>query len=135
MITLHTTRHQLEAFIAQVFPYIELAKTTRLKNVRPDSSIREDYLSATLVNCVLEEVQEKMVRKFHTTKKPTIKFEWSNAQGVVLYKTLQYLHDNSNNIFLGMTRADWIGQLDRELFREKLYEQRHCMDGAFERFG
>lgn len=120
MIILRTTRHFVEAAKLHFFPFINLYKQTRLNNIAHKSLASDEYMQALLMNCCLDEAEEMLTRKLASTTKPTIKYEFSDAQGIALYQALLKL-ELPEDIYTGMVRSNWIMLLDQEITRSRLY--------------
>ncbi|MFL5786728.1 MAG: hypothetical protein ACJ748_01635 [Flavisolibacter sp.] len=123
MIELRTTRHYTEAVRNHFFPYINLFKQTRLNNLAYKSLASEEYLSAIVINCLLKEIEDLLIRKLVTTKGYKLTFKFTPAQGVVLYKTLLALPIPSNQEYLNVIRSEWLQLIDQELIKQNLYQR------------
>jgi hypothetical protein len=123
MITLRTTRHQVAAFVGECFPYIDRWKLTNQLNAAGTGKIDDTYLVATMTNCVMGEVQTLFTKKYNRSKSVNLKFELTDAQAVILYKTLLFLPIPSSNVFLLTFRANWIEQLDKGLIQDQILKK------------
>jgi hypothetical protein len=123
MIKLYTYRQYVETARDQFFPAINLFKQSRLNNLIDQSMTGEEYLSAVVINSLLTEIEALFIKKLITTTGHRIKFQFSDAQGVVFYRTLLHLPLPSGQIYHDMIRNEWIQLLDQELIRNKLYQK------------
>lgn len=121
MITLYTPRQFAEAAVVQLFPYAELLKTTRLNNVVHHDAMSEAFLSVLSWISTISEIQKIFKHKVLRTKAHFIRFEFSDAQGVELYKMLKQMPIDQNHDYLLMVRADWLNRIGKGL--EQLYMQ------------
>lgn len=121
MIVLRTSRQYTETVRDYFFPYINQFKETRIHNVRNQSVSSEEYLSAVVINCLLTEIEKLIIKKLVNTKSHKIKFEFSDAQAVVLYKTLLRLPLPADQFYMNMVRSQWLLLLDMELIKTNLY--------------
>jgi hypothetical protein len=122
MITLRTYRQYVETATVYFFQYIELYKQTRLNNLVQNNLQADDYLSAVVINCILEEIEWLFDKKLVTTKAEKIKFEFTDAQGIVLYKTLINLPLPKDQVYFNQIRQEWIQLLDIELIHLNIYQ-------------
>jgi hypothetical protein len=122
MITLHSSRQSVETAKTCFFPYINAYKQTRLNNLVGTTITSEEYLSALVLNCLLTEVEKLIERKLIMTSGQKMKFEFSDAQGVVLYKSLLALPLSADNIYLDRVRNEWIERLDQQIISNNLYQ-------------
>lgn len=123
MILLRTCRQQVETARDYFFPYINHFKQTRINNVVSQNMASEEYLSAVVINCLLSEIEQLFLKKLVNTKGQKIKFEFSDAQGVVLYKTLLHLPLPAGQVYMNMIRSEWLQVLDQELISNNLYQK------------
>lgn len=123
MITLRTTRQEVETAISHFYPYINLYKESRVNNLTTTSLANEEYLSTLVINCLLTEIEWLFKRKLINTKGPKMKFEFSDAQGVVLYKTLIALPLPGEQMYLQLVRSRWLQALDQEIIANNLVHQ------------
>jgi hypothetical protein len=121
MITLKTYREYVEAASIYFFPFINEAKRTRLNNLPGSNLSTEEFMSAVVINCIIKEIEDLFDRKLVTTKSDKIKFEFTDAQGVVLYKTLIHLPLPREQVYFNQIRQEWILIIDQELIRLNLY--------------
>ncbi len=122
MIPLHTPRQYVSAAAEHFFPYVELLKKTKLANVAHHDARSDEYLSAVAINCILAELQTAFHKKLHNTKAPMIKFEFTDAQGIVLFKTL-CIFPTVDKIYLQMIVSSWLQQLDQEMILIQVQHQ------------
>jgi hypothetical protein len=122
MITLRTYRQYVETAVTYFFEYVELYKQTRLNNLVQKNLETDDYLSAVIINCILDEIEWLFDKKLVTTKSHKLKFEFTNAQGIVFYKTLLALPLPKDQIYFHKIRQDWIELLHQELTKLHIYE-------------
>lgn len=122
MITLRTYRQYVETATVYFFQYIVLYKQTRLNNLVKRDMEADDYLSAVVVNCIIDEIEWLFDKKLVTTKSEKIKFEFSDAQGVVLYKTLLAMPLPEDQVYFHQIRQEWIELLHQELIHLNIYE-------------
>lgn len=120
MITLTLPRQKVEDLRNCFFPDINFYKQTRLHNVQGFSVISEEYLSAVVINCVLSEVEHLIKKKLITSTGRKIKFEFTDAQGIVLYKTLIALSIDPGQVYFNMVRNEIIMLLDTQIAQLKL---------------
>ena len=123
MITLRLPRHYIEVVILKFFPYINLYKQTRLNNVAHKSLVSQEYLIAVVINNVLEEIEALFQKKLFNSRSEKVKMEFSDAQGVLLYRTLLALPVDSSEIFQVMVLSKLIEDLDAELIRQQIYQR------------
>ncbi|MGN6478312.1 MAG: hypothetical protein ACTHKV_13890 [Flavipsychrobacter sp.] len=122
MITLRTIRQQVEVVKDYFYPYINRFKQTRLNNVINQNMASEEYLSAVVINCLLTEIETLLTKKLINNKGFKIKFEFTDAQAVVLYKTLLNLPLPAGQVYMNMVRSEWLQLLDHELIKNNLYQ-------------
>lgn len=120
MILLHTTRQYVKTVKDYFFPYINSLKETRINNVLHFSHISEEYLSAIVINCILTEIEQLFTKKLINTTGPKIKFAFSDAQGIVLYKALLALPIPVDQYYLQKIRNEWVQLLDQQLIQNNL---------------
>lgn len=123
MIQLRTIRQQVETVKDHFFPYINQFKQTRLNNVLNQNMASEGYLSAVVINCLLTEIETLFQKKLVNCKGHKIKFEFTDAQGVVLYKTLLHLPLPAGQVYMNMIRSEWLQLLYKQLIRNNLYQK------------
>jgi hypothetical protein len=121
MITLQVTRSEVQTVTGYFFSYIDLYKITRLKNVEHYDKLSEEYLSAVVINSLITELEELFKKKLATTRGWIMTFRFSDAHGIVLYKTLLALPIPRDQEYLDIIRNHWIHKLDRELQRIDLF--------------
>jgi hypothetical protein len=122
MITLRTYRQHVETASTYFFPYINEAKRTRLNNLQNQHITSEEYFSAVVINTLLDDVEFIFDKKLITTKSQKLKFELSDAEGIVLYKTLLNLPLPREQIYFNQVRMEWLASLDQELIRLGIYQ-------------
>lgn len=110
-----TNKHEVDAALRHFFPYINMYKASRLKNVAAHSRISDEFLSAVVINCIISEVELLFRKKIINNKGPKITFQLTEAQGVVLYETLQALPLPAEEMYMQLTRQNWINQLDQQV--------------------
>lgn len=120
MILLHTTRQYVKTVKDYFFPYINSYKDTRLNNVLHFSHISEEYLSAIVINSILTEIEQLFIKKLVNTTGAKIKFAFSDAQGIVLYKALLALPIPVDQYYLQKIRNEWVQLLDQQLLQNNL---------------
>src|SRR5687767_10100201 len=99
MITLKSSRTYVQVVKENFFPYINLYKKTRINNVAHHNIISEEYLSAVVINCLLSEIEQLLSKKLINTSGKNIKFDFTDAQGVLLYRTLIALPLPADNVY------------------------------------
>ena len=122
MITLRTYRQHVETASVYWFPFIREAKRTNLNNLQGRHITDTDYFSAVVINCILDEIELILDKKLINTKSQKLKFEFSNAQGIVLYKTLLHLPLPKDQPYFNQLRMEWLAALDQELIYLGIYE-------------
>jgi hypothetical protein len=122
MITLRTYRQYVETASNYFFEYINAYKQTRLNNLVHHHLSADDYMSAIVINCILDEIEWMFDKKLFNTKSQNLKFEFSDAQGIVLYKTLLALPLPKDQVYFNQIRQEWILVLEQELIRLNLYQ-------------
>lgn len=115
MIILHTTREHVQTVKKYFFPYVNMYKETRLNNISNKSIGSEEYLSALTINCIISEIEALFEKKLINTTGIKIKFKLSEAQAIVLYRTLLALPLPGNQVYFHVVRNDWIETLHRQL--------------------
>jgi hypothetical protein len=113
------------------FPAINLFKQSRLNNLVNQNKTGEEYLSAVVINCLLTEIETLFIKKLVTTSSHKIKFQFTDAQGVVLYRTLLHLPLPAGQIYHDMIRNEWIQLLDQELILNNIYHNNRPVKQAF----
>ncbi len=121
LISIRCDRQQLQVIQDYFFPYIKQLKLTRLKNIVHLPVHSPEYLSAIAVNCIVDECILHINRKIINTTKNTIKLQLSDAQTVILYKTLMEIPVPAQQFYLQQTLNFFLELLDRELIRCKIY--------------
>jgi hypothetical protein len=122
MITLRTYRQYVETAVTYFFEYVDLYKQTRINNLVQKNLQADDYLSAIVINCILDEIEWLFDKKLVTTKAPKLKFEFTDAQGIVFYKTLLALPLPKDQVYFNQIRQEWIQALDHELMHINIYQ-------------
>jgi hypothetical protein len=122
MITLNIPRQYAESLRDYFFPDINLYKESRLNTARSFSTISEEYLSACVINCVLTEVEHLVKKKLITTTGRSIKFQFSDAQGIVLYKTLIAMAIPKGNVYFDMMRNQIVQVIDQQLTKMNIHQ-------------
>lgn len=122
MITLRTHRQYVETAVMYFFEYVELYKQTRLNNLAQKNLTSDDYLSAVIINCLLDEIEWMFDKKLVTTKSQKLKFEFTNAQGIMFYKTLLALPLPKDQVYFHQIRQEWLALLHQELTQLHIYE-------------
>jgi hypothetical protein len=122
MITLRTYRQYVETAVTYFFEYVDLYKQTRVNNLVQKNLQADDYLSAVVINCILDEIEWLFDKKLLTTKAQKIKFEFSDAQGIVFYKTLLALPLPKDQVYFHQIRQEWLELLHQELIQIHIYE-------------
>ncbi|RYD85576.1 MAG: hypothetical protein EOP84_02045 [Verrucomicrobiaceae bacterium] len=128
MINLLSDRHQVLQFIDQCFGYIDIAKTTWLKNVPPQDEV--GYKVQLIANSVISETQSLFRTKYARTTRAMIKFELSVAQAIALLQVLQHLPMRLDDVYMNAARANWIAQLDQALIAMEILRPRERPAGV-----
>lgn len=123
MITLLTTRQDIEAMDRFFFRYVEHLKETNLVNVAHHPVHSAEYLSVLAINCIIAELQNLIDKKLLNTSAPSQKIKLSDAQAVVFYKLLLALPLPKESYYLHKLRNDLIEQLDGQLILRNIYAQ------------
>lgn len=121
MIPIKLPRQAVEDISNYFFPFIRMSKQTRLKNIAAASLYSQQFLSALAINCILDEIILHIKRKELNTTKPVIKMQFTDAQAVILFKTLMELPVNPEQIHLNNLRNELVALLDKELTIRKIY--------------
>ena len=121
VVSIRCDRQQLQVIQEYFFPYIKQLKNTRIQNIVHLPVHSPEYLAAIAVNCIVDECILHINRKVINTTKNTIKLQLSDAQTVVLYKTLLEIPVPTHQFYLRQTLNFFIELLDRELIRCKIY--------------
>jgi hypothetical protein len=121
MITLNTLRQKVELVRYVFYPVIEMTKRTALLNLRRLSADDSDTLSALVMICIIDEVKTIIDRKLINTKGHIIKLQLSDAQAIVLYKTLLRLPVDADKQYHNMVRNEWLMQLDKAISGQQLF--------------
>jgi hypothetical protein len=122
MIILTSNRSYVFTVKRDFFSSINLYKQTWLNNVLHLGATSHEYLSALTVNSLLSEVESILEKKLINTTGHKIKFQFSDAQGIVLYQALLALPLSSNNMYYHLIRNQWIEILDKQLQQKRLYQ-------------
>jgi hypothetical protein len=122
MIVLHTPRTDVETILRYLFVTINLYKRTRLENVKYMDVQSEEYLSAVVINCILDEVELVMQKKLINTVSKKTKIKFTEAQAAVLYKSLMALPIGSENVYFQILRNQWVERLDQQLITTGFYK-------------
>jgi hypothetical protein len=125
MITLHTTRHYLEAALLQFFPFINLQKQTRLNDVAHLSIGSKEYLQAVVINCLLEEIETIFKKKLVNTSSEKVAVKLTDAQGVLFYQVLTHMPLDGEKWYENQIRNRWLEDLDQEIIRQQIYMHNH----------
>ncbi len=120
MITLTTSRRCVREVKDYFFSYINLYKQTRLNNVAHHDGTSEEFLSAVVINCLLTEIELLFNKKLLNTTGPTINFKFTDAQGIVWYKTLLALPLRPDQDYFLMIRNEWVYILDKQIIAANL---------------
>lgn len=123
MITLPTSRQYIETFIAEFFPFIDMWKRTQINNLVGQPAQGDKYLSVVAINCLLEEVQMKFRKKIINCVGQNLKVEFTNAQGVTLYKMLLNIPLSNSKPHHVAVVTIWIQLLDGQIITNKIYEE------------
>lgn len=122
MITLRTYRQYVETAVTYFFEYVDLYKQTRVNNLVQKNLQPDDYLSAIVINCILDEIEWLFDKKLVMTKSQKLKFEFTDAQGIVFYKTLLALPLPKDQVYFHQIRQEWLELLHQELIHLQVYE-------------
>lgn len=110
MIILKLTRDQARSVQLNFFPYLSLLCE---KNIR-DTTNPDETLNARMIYCILNEIRKDVEKKlFNTAKK--IKFKFSDAQAIVMYKLMIALPLQPDQIWLINLRQHIVNILHIEL--------------------
>lgn len=120
MITLHPPRSQVEAVQHYFYPIINMYKHSRLVTASYHGPTSEQYLFAQTISCLLAEIEITLQKKLITTTGKKIKLDLSDAQGIVLYRTLLAIPLPPENIYMQMIRNEWVQWLDLQLNQQNL---------------
>lgn len=123
MPIINTTRSVIQTILDYFWPYISLAKSTRLHNVLDQSPTSEAYLGATLINEHLDKIMIQIQRKLLNTEGKKVKLKLTRGETSVLYLQLLKLPLPSEQFFLQQVRNELVAKLDAELQQEALYDQ------------
>lgn len=135
MILLNTYRSYARAAKDYFFPYINLYKKSKVQNVARFSRVSEEFLTAIMLNCVLSEIELLFDKKLLNTSGSKIKFQFSDAQGILFYKTLMALPVPSDQYYLQKIANEWIQLLDQQIIRLGIYESQHITDDFTDDYG
>lgn len=123
MISIRAPRQEVETIIRYFFPAIDMYKRTRLQNLAHKEIISEEYLSAVVINALLDEVQTLINRKLVNTFSKKINVKMTEAQAAVFYKSLIALPLEPNQVYFQIIRNQWVDQLDQLLIRVGFYQR------------
>ena len=129
MITIKCSRQEAEVILQHFFPVINLYKQTRLNNVSHMDRLSEQYLGAVIINSLLEETERIFRNKVYSSAIKKFTFNFTDAQAVVLYKSLMVLPIDSAKIYFVVLRNQWIEALDQSLISIGLYEHEKRSNG------
>ena len=141
MITFKSTRDKVRLVHSVFFQYINLYKQTRMNNIAHCHTLSEEYLTALTINCLLSEIETLLQKKLVNTSSNTIKLSFTNAQGVLLYKTFLAMplpNEGEKDIYNQMVRNEWLTLLDAAIIKEKIQQQQpkaHAPAGKFSYLG
>lgn len=123
MLSLSTYRQDLEAAEKYFFPFIIEWKQTNLNNLTDSNMQGGPFLFAVAVNCLIDEVILMMRKKLINTSSQQFKLKFTDAQGVIFYRSLLILPIPAQQFYLNKVRNEWIEQLDRQLIDNNIYKQ------------
>ncbi len=129
MISLKLNRFELQLVQAHFFPFIKLAKTTRIKNVAHCSLQSREHLTVLAVNCITDEIMLAINKKLINTGGNKIKLKFSDAQAVIFMELLNSMPLTADNFYLWNLRNAIVDLLDREITSVKIYSMGLVMNG------
>lgn len=128
MISLKIFRSDLRLVQIHFFPYITMAKTTRIKNAAHLQLQSPEHLTVLAVNCITDEIMLHINRKIIVTTGTHVKLKFTGAQAVIFMQLLNNLPVNRENFYLWNLR-NWIVELlDKQIIAANIYEMGKVMN-------
>lgn len=123
MVTIRTQRQEIETILYRFFPRMNLYKRTRLSNLAHLDLTSEAFLTAVVINCVLEEVELILKKRLINCATKTITVKLSEAQSAILYRSLIALPLENANVYEFSLRNQWVERLDQALILSGFYKR------------
>ena len=117
MITLQSERVHLKHAYDYFFVYIHLWKQSQLENVKQQSKVSGEYLTVIMINSLLDDIEDLLEKKLLNTTGKIVRLKFSNAHGIIFYKTLLNLPLDAQAYYLNMIRNHWIEILNQQIIR------------------
>lgn len=108
MIIIRATRSEAETITGDFFRMINMYKRTRMENVKHLDRTSEEYLSALVINCLLTEIESLFQKKLKDLSRRKISVRLTDAQCVVLFKSLKVLPIDPNQVYYTLLRRQWV---------------------------
>jgi len=130
MILITAPRSEAETILRHFFPVINIYKATRINNVAHMDRLSEEYLSALVINCLVTELEKLFQKQLVNTVREKIKFQFSDAQAVVLYKSFMAMPLDAEKVYYNIIRNRWIEVFNQQLYKTAFYNIAAFRDGS-----
>ncbi|MFC4261940.1 hypothetical protein ACFOWM_03555 [Ferruginibacter yonginensis] len=110
-----TQYHELNCLGAVLINYLPMLSRSLMLNVERQSKVSPEFLQSKLIVAVVQELEEFMLKKLAARPSQKIKLKLSDAQGIILYKTLLDMPIASIEHYQNLCRSNWLKQLDQQI--------------------
>ncbi|MBC7509366.1 MAG: hypothetical protein H7320_11570 [Ferruginibacter sp.] len=117
-----TERQQFDCMVCILLNYFPLLQKTLLNNIANCNKISSDYLNTRVMISIVEEL-EYFFQKKQFTKAKKFKLEFTEAEGIYLFKIIMDLPINRENIYTDRVRNQWLEQLNQQIIYTLPYEK------------
>ena len=113
-MTIKTERQPFDCMVSILLNYFPLLQKTLLKNVAHCTKISSEYLNTRVMISLVEELEYYFQRK-QFTKAKKFKLDFTEAEGIYLFKIIMDLPINRENIYTDRVRNQWLEQLNQQI--------------------
>ena len=112
-----TTLQEIHSIGYTLLSYLPLLKKTTLLNVINFKKDSPEYLSALVLKCTLTEVEKILQKKVEAVYTKQTKIKLTDAQAVILFRTLLNMGYSSNDVYGYTVCQKWIEQLHQQIIK------------------
>ena len=110
-----TERHYLDCMCAALLNYFPLLQLTLLRQVQGYNKVAAEYLQNRIIISVLGELELILRKKQINTISKSLTLKFTDAQGIILYKTILDMPVQAENYYGNLVRNAWLKQLDQQI--------------------
>lgn len=113
-MTIKTERQHFDCLNPILLNYLPMLQKTLMNNVSHCTKISSEYLNTRVMVSIVEELEYYFQRK-QFTKAQKFKLDFTEAEGIYLFKIIMDLPISAENIYTDRIRNLWLEQLNQQI--------------------